>query len=106
MKKRLAIWDVLRSPVITEKSVWLREATAEESDGQILTFKVSRDSSKDQIRKAVEEVFGVKVAKIRTMNYKGKLKRQGRFVGRRAAWKKAYVTLKPGEPHVDYAEAI
>ncbi len=106
MKKRLAIWDVLRSPVITEKSVWLREATADEGDGQILTFKVSRDSSKDQIRKAVEEVFGVKVAKIRTMNYKGKMKRQGRFVGRRAAWKKAYVTLKPGEPHVDYAEAI
>ncbi|NNE65439.1 MAG: 50S ribosomal protein L23 [Pyrinomonadaceae bacterium] len=106
MKKDLAVWDVLKSPVITEKSVWLREATEEDERGQILTFKVAREASKEQIRNAVEEVFGVKVAKIRTMSYKGKLKRQGRFEGRRAAWKKAYVTLKPGEPHVDYAEAI
>ena len=106
MKKELAVWDVLKSPVITEKSVWLREATEEEEAGQILTFKVSRDASKEHIRKAVEEVFGVKVAQIRTMNYKGKMKKQGRFEGRRAAWKKAYVTLKKGQPHVDYAEAI
>ena len=106
MKDKISVWRVLKSPVITEKSVWLREATAEENDGQILTFKVDKQASKDQIREAVEEIFGVKVAAVRTMNFKGKLKRQGRFVGRRAAWKKAYVTLKPGEPHVDYAEAI
>lgn len=106
MKDKISVWRVLKSPVITEKSVWLREATAEETDGQILTFKVDPEASKDQIRSAVEEIFGVKVAAVRTMHYKGKMKRQGRFVGRRAAWKKAYVTLKPGEPHVDYAEAI
>lgn len=106
MKKQLAVWDVLRTPLITEKSVWLREATSEDENGQILTFKVTREATKDQIRNAVEEVFGVKVAQVRTMHYKGKLKRQGRFVGRRAAWKKAYVTLKPGEANVDYAEAI
>jgi large subunit ribosomal protein L23 len=106
MKKDLAVWDVLKAPVITEKSVWLREATAGEEDGQILTFKVAREANKGQIKSAVEEVFGVKVDRVRTTHYKGKLKRQGRFVGRRAAWKKAYVTLKSGEPHVDYAEAI
>ncbi len=106
MKKELTNWDVLKSPVITEKTVWLREATAEEGDGQILTFKVDRNATKEQIRKAVENIFAVKVAKIRTANFKGKLKRQGKFVGRRSAWKKAYVTLKAGEAHVDYAEAI
>lgn len=106
MSKSLSTWDVLKSPVVTEKSVLLKEASSDEDSGQILTFRVARDAGKDDIRKAVEEIFGVKVAKIRTMKYKGKMKRQGRYVGRRPAWKKAYVTLKPGEPHVDYAEAI
>ena len=106
MSKQLSVWEVLKSPIITEKTVWLREAAEEDEEGQILTFKVAREASKDEIRNAVEEIFGVKVDTVRTMHYKGKLKRQGRFVGRRAAWKKAYVTLKQGEPHVDYAEAI
>jgi large subunit ribosomal protein L23 len=106
MKNKLAVWDVLKSPIITEKSIWLRDATAGEEDGQILTFKVNRNASKTQIKGAVEEVFGVKVDRVRTAHYKGKMKRQGRFVGRKAAWKKAYVTLKAGQPHVDYAEAI
>lgn len=100
------IWSVLKSPVVTEKSVLLKEATSDEESGQILTFRVDRKAGKDDIRRAVEEIFGVKVARIRTINYKGKMKRQGRYEGRRPAWKKAYVTLKPGEPHVDYAEAI
>ena len=65
----------------------------------MLTFKVARQATKDDIRNAVEEIFGVKVAKIRTMHYNGKMKRQGRFEGRRADWKKAYVTLREGEPH-------
>lgn len=106
MKKELTTWDVLKSPIVTEKSVLLKETTTDEDKGQVLTFKVDRKAGKDDIRKAVEEVFGVKVAKIRTTNYKGKMKRQGRYEGRRAAWKKAYVTLREGEPHVDYAEAI
>jgi len=106
MKKDLAVWDVLKTPLITEKTQALRDASIGDGDGQVLTFKVARESNKDQIRAAVEEVFGVKVDRVRTTKYKGKLKRQGRFVGRRAAWKKAYVTLKAGEPQVDYAEAI
>jgi large subunit ribosomal protein L23 len=106
MKKALTTWDVLKSPIVTEKSVLLKEATTGEDEGQVLTFRVAKKASKDDIRKAVEDIFGVKVAKIRTMNYKGKMKRQGRYEGRRPAWKKAYVTLRVGEPHVDYAEAI
>ncbi len=102
----LNLWDVLKSPVVTEKSVLLKEATSEEGEGQVLTFRVDRKSKKEEIRAAVEEIFNVKVAKIHTINYKGKTKRRGRTEGRRPNWKKAYVTLKKGEPTVDYAEAI
>lgn len=104
--EKMNVWSVLKSPIITEKSVLLKEQNADEADGQVLTFRVARKAGKEDIRRAVEEIFGVKVARIRTMHYSGKMKRQGRYEGRRAAWKKAYVTLKNGEPHVDYAEAI
>lgn len=106
MKTQLSIWDTLKSPVVTEKSVLLKESTSDENEGQILSFRVDRKASKDDIRKAVEEIFNVKVSKIRTVNYEGKMKRRGKFEGRRPSWKKAYVTLKKGEPIVDYAEAI
>ncbi len=103
----LSVWDVLKSPVVTEKSVLLKEASSEdEAVGQILTFRVNRRAGKIQIRRAVEEIFGVKVSKVRTVQYEGKMKKRGRYEGRRASWKKAYITLKKGEPHVDYAEAI
>ncbi len=105
MSESMNIWDVLKAPVVTEKSVLLKESP-DLDKAQILTFKVDKHASKDDIRRAVEEIFGVKVDQVRTMKYRGKMKRQGRFVGRRADWKKAYVTLKQGEPHVDYAEAI
>ncbi len=104
------VWDVLKSPVITEKSTILREdSTGDDTDrnhGQILTFRVDRKADKPTIKKAVEEIFNVKVASVRTVQYDGKIKRRGRYEGRRAAWKKAYVTLKKGEPTVDYAEAV
>jgi large subunit ribosomal protein L23 len=102
----LNVWDILKSPVVTEKSVLLKEATSEEGEGQVLTFRVNRKAGKIDIKRAVEEIFGVKVAKIRTIQYEGKMKKRGRYEGRRANWKKAYITLKKGEPHVDYAEAI
>jgi large subunit ribosomal protein L23 len=103
----LGVWDILKSPVVTEKSVLLKEATSNDEEvGQILTFRVNTKSGKEAIRKAVEEIFGVKVAKVRTIHYEGKMKKRGRYEGRRASWKKAYVTLRKGEPHVDYAEAI
>ncbi len=103
---KLNVWDVLKSPLITEKSVLLKEASSEEGEGQILTFRVAPGAGKEDIRKAVEEIFNVKVAQIRTVNYEGKIKRRGRQQGRRASWKKAYITLRKGEPQVDYAEAI
>jgi large subunit ribosomal protein L23 len=107
---KLSTWDILKSPVVTEKSVILKEdSTDEDSDrkqGQILTFRVARKATKPEIKSAVEEVFNVKVATVRTVQYEGKMKKRGRQEGRRASFKKAYVTLKKGEPMVDYGEAI
>lgn len=104
------VWEILKSPVVTEKSVILKEDSSEEDSGrkqgQVLTFKVDRKAGKLDIKQAVEEIFNVKVAAVRTVNYEGKMKRRGRIEGRRPNWKKAYVTLKKGEPMVDYAEAI
>lgn len=106
---KLTVWDILKSPVVTEKSVLLKEDSTDAEDrnqGQVLTFRVDRKADKTEIRQAVEEIFSVKVAKVRTVHYEGKMKKRGRYEGRRPNWKKAYVTLKKGEPTVDYAEAI
>src|SRR4051812_36121446 len=106
----LGTWDILKSPLVTEKSVLLKEESTDENSGrnagQVLTFKVATKASKPQIKAAVEEIFNVKVATVRTIQYDGKVKKRGRIEGRKAAWKKAYVTLRKGEPMVDYAEAI
>lgn len=106
----LGVWDILKSPVITEKSVILKEDSTDESgernQGQVLTFRVNKKANKTAIKAAVEEIFNVKVAAVRTIQYDGKVKKRGRIEGRRPAWKKAYVTLRKGEPMVDYAEAI
>ena len=107
---KFTVWDILKSPVVTEKSVILKEdSTDENSDrktGHVLTFRVERTAGKLDIKKAVEEIFNVKVASVRTVQYEGKMKKRGRQEGRRPNWKKAYVTLRKGEPMVDYAEAI
>jgi large subunit ribosomal protein L23 len=104
------VWDILKSPVVTEKSVILKEDSTDENNGrktgQVLTFRVEKTAGKLDIKKAVEEIFNVKVASVRTVQYEGKIKKRGRQEGRRPNWKKAYVTLKKGEPMVDYAEAI
>ena len=105
--KELGVWETLKSPVVTEKSVLLKEGSSEDENvGQILTFRVNTRAGKIEIKKAVEEIFSVKVAAVRTVHYEGKMKKRGRYAGRRASWKKAYITLKKGEPHIDYAEAI
>lgn len=107
---KAGVWDILKSPVVTEKSVILKEDSTDENNGrkmgQVLTFRVDRKASKTDIKGAIEEIFNVKVAAVRTIQYEGKMKRRGRQEGRRPNWKKAYVTLKKGEPMVDYAEAI
>jgi len=91
---------VLKTPVITEKSTLLKE------NMQTLAFKVMRDANKIEIKDAVENIFKVKVANVRTANFHGKKKRQGKYVGRRSDWKKAYVTLKKGEKMVEFSEAL
>ena len=83
--------EVIVRPVITEKS-----HTALDTQGAY-TFVVAKEANKIEIAKAVETLFNVKVKDVRTMNYAGKQKRQGRFVGRRNHWKKAIVTLVQGD---------
>ena len=87
----ITIYDVLRSPVLTEKSMMLKE------EDNTVVFKVHPDSNKRQVKEAVERFFNVKVKTVRTMNFNGKEKRFGRTVGRRKDWKKAVVVLKDGE---------
>lgn len=82
--------SVLRRPLMTEKSMQQKD------DLNAVTFQVAVDANKVEIRQAVEKVFNVKVAVVRTANRQGKWKRMGRFAGRRAGWKKAVVTLAPG----------
>jgi large subunit ribosomal protein L23 len=94
------VHDVIVAPLITEKSTLLKEKIG------VLAFRVDRRANKTEIRQAVERIFKVKVAAVRTENVPGKEKRQGRFVGRRPDWKKAYVTLKPGEKTVEFFEAV
>ncbi len=82
---------IILAPVITEKTTRRRELKNE------VMFKVARDANKIQIRDAVEELFSVSVRTVRTMSVTGKLKRLGRFEGKRASWKKAIVTLREGD---------
>ncbi len=82
--------DILIRPIITEKTTALME------EGKY-TFRVPLNVTKIEIRQAVEQIFKVKVQAVNTMRYEGKVKRLGRTQGRRSDWKKAIVTLKPGE---------
>ena len=87
----MKLTDVIRRPLITEKKTVIRE------DGRTLEFQVAKHATKVDSRRAVEQLFGSKVESVRTTLSHGKVKRQGRFVGRRPDWKKAYVTLREGE---------
>ncbi|MDY6083783.1 MAG: 50S ribosomal protein L23 [Dialister sp.] len=82
--------DILIQPIVTEKTTALME------EGKY-TFRVPLTATKIEVRQAVEQIFKVKVESVNTMRYEGKLKRLGRTQGRRSDWKKAIVTLKPGE---------
>ena len=87
----MKLTEVIRRPLITEKTTILREV------GLTLVFQVARDANKLDIKRAVESLLGSKVADVRTALAHGKMKRQGKFVGRRSDWKKAYVRLRDGE---------
>jgi large subunit ribosomal protein L23 len=83
--------DVVRRAMITEKGVRMREQANQ------YIFEVHPEANKIEIRRAIEEIFSVRVEDVRTLNNRGKPKRLGRFAGRRAAWKKAIITLEKGQ---------
>jgi len=92
-------YSLIKYPVLSEKGTKLKE-----KDNKII-LKVDRKANKKQIKKAVETTLNVKVLTVRTINMKGKKKRVGRFEGRRSDWKKAIVTLAPGEK-VEFFEGL
>ena len=96
----MRVQEVIRRPLITEKSTKLRD------DKNVIAFEVSRDANKIQVKRAVEAQFKVKVAEVRIANVHGKTRRQGRFVGRRPDWKKAYVRLAEGEKQIELFEGM
>ncbi len=90
--------DVIRRPLVTEKTSILRE------DGRTLVFQVATGANKTEIKRAIAQLLGSKVESIRTSIAHGKVKRQGRFAGRRSDWKKAYVRLRSGEKMPEFLE--
>lgn len=94
----MTIYDVIKRPIVTEKGV------AKKDTERTLCFQVAPEANKVMVKAAVEQLFKVKVAEVRTVNQVGKMRRRGRFSGYRSDWKKAYVRLKPGEKVPEYAE--
>ena len=94
------VYDIIIRPIITERSM------AATSDKKYV-FEVAPSAGKIEIKKAVEEIFGVKVAKVNTLNMQGKEKRTGRFpAGRRPSWKKAMVTLTEDSKTIEFFEGM
>ena len=93
-------YQIIRRPIITEKGIDLKERA------RTLVFRVSSDSSKVEIKKAVETEFKIKVESVHTARFHGKERRRGQRVGRRPDWKKAYVKLEPGQKMPEYAETV
>lgn len=93
-------YEVIRYPLQTEKSAILQ------SDSNTYAFCVSTDSTKIQIKEAVERLFDVKVENVRTCNYRGKIKRTIKGIGSTSKYKKAYVTLKEGDKITSLVEGL
>ena len=96
----MRIQEIIRRPLITEKSTELRD------ERNIVAFQVDRRANKIEIRRAVEAQFGVKVAEVRVASMHGKTRRQGRYTGRQPDWKKAYVRLAEGEKPIEFFEGV
>ena len=94
----MKVTDVIRRPLVTEKTTVARETSS------VLVFEVATAATKVDVKKAVEALFGSKVASVRTQIMHGKVKRQGRFAGQRSDWKKAWVRLKAGEKVPEFME--
>ena len=93
-------YDIIKRPIITEKSMSLL-------DENKYTFEVDKNANKPEIKAAIEEIFeGVKVKKVRTMNYEGKKVRTRHGIGKKADWKKAVVTLTDDSAEIEYFEGL
>jgi len=104
--------SIIKRPLLTEKTARLRETGGNASSpaegdaySQKVVFEVARDANKIEIKRAVQTLFKVTVSDVRTLVVRGKTKRVGRFSGRRPAWKKAFVTLKPGD-NIEFFEGV
>ena len=85
------MYGVIKRPILSEKT------TLQKEEANKITFEVDPRANKIEIKQAVEKIFKVKVNNVHTMMVRGKVKRQGHFSGKRPDWKKAIVSLKPGE---------
>ncbi len=92
-------YDIIRGPVITEKTTLQKELHNQ------ITFRVDKRANRVEIKKAVEEGFQTKVQQVRTIQVKGKVKQRGRIIGKRSDWKKAIVTLMPGQ-RIEFFEGV
>ncbi|MEK6396864.1 MAG: 50S ribosomal protein L23 [Terriglobus sp.] len=94
------VYTTIRRPLITEKGMIVKETEG------TLVFEVAAGATKNEVKHAVENLFKVKVAAVRTANYLGKERRRGRFTGFKPDWKKAYVRLVPGEKMPEYVNSL
>ncbi len=92
-------YDIIRGPVITEKTTLQKELHNQ------LTLKVDKRANRVEIKEAVEKTFNTQVKQVRTIQVKGKVKQRGRIIGKRSDWKKAIVTLMPGQ-RIDFFEGV
>ena len=92
--------QIIRRPLVTEKSTILRDAS------NVIAFEVDPKANKIQVKDAVEKLFNVKVEEVHLFNVRGKMKRMGKFEGKRRDWRKAYVRLKAGEKAPDFIEGV
>ena len=95
----MTAYDIIKRPIITEQSM-------EQTEMKRYTFEVAKTANKIEIAKAVEEIFGVKVAKVNTISMKGKKRRMGRFEGYTSDWKKAVVTLKEDSKTIEFFDGL
>ncbi len=96
----IQIHQIIRRPIITEKGLGVKELQ------HTVVFEVAAGATKTQIKEAVQQIFKVKVAGVRTANFPGKMRRRGRVEGYRRDWKKAYVKLAEGEKMIEYADNL
>lgn len=92
-------YDIVRGPVVTEKTTLQKEISNQ------VTLRVDKNANRVEIKDAVEKTFNAKVKQVRTIQVKGKVKQRGKIIGRRKDWKKAIITLIPGQK-IDFFEGV